>query len=243
LTNQAISDTLDLMIQNTNDHYRVDKLYSYIVTHDSGFAPNPFLGICSLACCKPKIREMVGRLWPNSKDIWIVGVSRKSRGNKVIYIMRVDEVVNFTEYYQMYPKKRPDFTNGDYVRTRGDNIYKPSDSGFEQLRSKHSNNPKCDDWSPDCSTQERDLRGKNVLLSKNFIYFGEKAIEIPPELRSIIASRGYKCRFERSILDSFERLVNNRREELKAGSVLGKPDIWDGDWPILGEDRLSLSRS
>ena len=29
-------------------------LYSYIVKHDNGFAPNPFHGFCTLACCKPE---------------------------------------------------------------------------------------------------------------------------------------------------------------------------------------------
>lgn len=33
------------------------KLFSYIVTHDAGFAPNPFWGYCTLACCKPAIRR------------------------------------------------------------------------------------------------------------------------------------------------------------------------------------------
>lgn len=31
-------------------------LFSYIVACDSGFSPNPFWGICTLACCKPRIR-------------------------------------------------------------------------------------------------------------------------------------------------------------------------------------------
>lgn len=32
-------------------------VYSYIVTHDTGFAPNPFHGVLTLACCKPAIRR------------------------------------------------------------------------------------------------------------------------------------------------------------------------------------------
>ena len=32
-------------------------LYSYVITRDYGFAPNPFWNICSLATCKPQIRE------------------------------------------------------------------------------------------------------------------------------------------------------------------------------------------
>ena len=34
-------------------------VYEYVMTSDSGFAPNPFHGTCTLACCKPKIRKGV----------------------------------------------------------------------------------------------------------------------------------------------------------------------------------------
>ncbi len=32
------------------------KLYSYVVVHDHGVAPDPSGGLCSLVICKPKIR-------------------------------------------------------------------------------------------------------------------------------------------------------------------------------------------
>ena len=42
-------------------------VYEYVMTSDSGFAPNPFHGTCTLACCKPRIRkgvanEMFGKI-------------------------------------------------------------------------------------------------------------------------------------------------------------------------------------
>ena len=33
------------------------KIMSYIITHDYGFAPNPYGGFLTLATCKPKIRN------------------------------------------------------------------------------------------------------------------------------------------------------------------------------------------
>ena len=33
------------------------RLFAYKMTHDTGFAPNPFWGCLTLATCKPKIRE------------------------------------------------------------------------------------------------------------------------------------------------------------------------------------------
>jgi len=109
------------------------KLYSYIVAIDSGFAPNPFFGYCTLACCKPVIRRTI--------DIgdWIVGLSPKAKGNKVIYAMQVDEILkSYSEYYKRFENKRPDYTK-DKVYERGDNIYMPWDDGkYKQLRSQHS---------------------------------------------------------------------------------------------------------
>ena len=67
-------------------------VYSYIVAFDSGFSPNPFHGVCTLACCKPNIRRAarVGDL--------VVGLSR--RGERFVYAMRVDRVVDFTTYWR-----------------------------------------------------------------------------------------------------------------------------------------------
>ena len=69
------------------------KLFSYIVTHDAGFAPNPFWGYCTLACCKPKIRKTA------QKGDWIVGLSPKAKGNKIIYAMQVEEILPFEKYF------------------------------------------------------------------------------------------------------------------------------------------------
>jgi len=51
---------------------RENKLYSYIMTSDSGFAPNPFHDICTLATCKPETRRLA------KKGDWILGFSGKS---------------------------------------------------------------------------------------------------------------------------------------------------------------------
>jgi hypothetical protein len=53
------------------------KLYSHIVKHETGVAPNPFFGDCTLARCKPKIRQ---KAW---KGDWFVGLTAKADGNRV----------------------------------------------------------------------------------------------------------------------------------------------------------------
>ena len=98
------------------------RVYSYIVTHDTGFAPNPFWGSCTLACCKPVIRRVA-----EVGDI-IVGLSSKTLKEKphhLIYAMKVTEdPITFDEYYnsKKYFKKKP-VINASYKDFVGDNIY------------------------------------------------------------------------------------------------------------------------
>ena len=33
------------------------RLFTYVITEDGGFAPNPFHGVLTLNCCKPEIRK------------------------------------------------------------------------------------------------------------------------------------------------------------------------------------------
>lgn len=44
------------------------RLYAYTMTSDSGFAPNPFHGFCTLATCKARIRERA------TTGDWVLGV-------------------------------------------------------------------------------------------------------------------------------------------------------------------------
>ena len=34
------------------------RLFTYVIVSDSGFAPNPYWGYCTLATCKPVIRRV-----------------------------------------------------------------------------------------------------------------------------------------------------------------------------------------
>lgn len=71
------------------------KLYSYVMVSDSGFAPNPFDGFCTLACCKPIIRRNA------LADDWVVGTGSKlTVGNeKLVHAMEVAEKMDFDSYY------------------------------------------------------------------------------------------------------------------------------------------------
>ena len=74
-------------------------LYSYKMTNDSGFAPNPFHGFMTLATCKAQIRE--------KKKIgdFVAGVTSnglcddRNGSERLIFIMKVTEKVTFGQYY------------------------------------------------------------------------------------------------------------------------------------------------
>ena len=90
------------MMQSPDGHTR-PSLFSYVVDHDLGFAPNPYDGFCTLVHCKfggtggPKnIVELA------EEQDWVLGSggqSKQSAGNgNLVYLMRVDEKLPFAEY-------------------------------------------------------------------------------------------------------------------------------------------------
>lgn len=189
------------------------KLYSYIVTHDTGFAPNPFWSCCTLANCKPRIRRTA------SVGDWIVGLSSKADGNRVVYAMRVDEIIDFATYFrdERFAAKRPDFTKSAVVCKCGDNIYEPLSNGtFRQLRSTHSNGV-----LEDPAKKARDLGGRNVLIGRKYVYFGSKGPELPPHLEELKVGRAHKCRYPRHVVESFITFVSQFKE-----GVIGRPAMW-----------------
>src|ERR1019366_9436697 len=84
------------------------KLYSYVVDHDLGYAPNPFGGFCTLAKCKyGTVKCRNGSYRRNIVELaeegdWIAGTggaSSQSAGHgKLICAMRVDEIISLAEY-------------------------------------------------------------------------------------------------------------------------------------------------
>ena len=78
-------------------------LFSYVVDHDLGFAPNPYSDFCTLVHCKfggasgrQNIVEMA------EVGDWIIGTGgsskRSSGAGTVLYLMRVDEKLPFRKF-------------------------------------------------------------------------------------------------------------------------------------------------
>lgn len=166
-------------------------LYSYIVKDDTGFAPNPFFGYCTLACCKPGIRRTA------KKKDWIVGLTPKAQEYRIVYVMQVDKIMGFDEYWKRFKRKRPD-VHGGVKQKNGDNIYEPSAEyslGYHQHPSAHSDGDR-----EDAKKKKRDLAGRSVLVSRKFAYFGSNALELPQRLVCLIVGRGHRCHFKPDVL-------------------------------------------
>ena len=146
-------------------------LYTYAITRDFGFAPNPFHGLCTLATCKPDIRKSA------KVGDWIMGIggsTLRSVKRKCILLMKVSEKVSFQDYWdnERFSLKKP-LRNGSRVKMLGDNIYhKDENSGWIQEDSHHSN----PDGTQNPVNLNRDTgKTDQVLVSNYFLYFGEQA--------------------------------------------------------------------
>lgn len=147
----------------------IPRIFSYVVEHDCGHAPNPFWGTCTLAMCKfgkdgrKNIIELAGI------GDWVVGTGganlKKSAGHgKLIYAMKVGERLTLRQYYsdKRFRRKRPR-AKGTYDQTQGDNCAKTTD--------------------------------RYALIGKTFYYFGCKAVVLPPRFERIQKTGpGFKSR-------------------------------------------------
>jgi hypothetical protein len=80
-------------------------LYSYVVEHDTGKAPNPYFDFCTLCRCKyrecPEDRKNIVELVkPGDWVIGTGGAGKRSAGHgKLVYAMQVDEKLTRADYY------------------------------------------------------------------------------------------------------------------------------------------------
>ncbi|WP_350287586.1 hypothetical protein [uncultured Croceitalea sp.] len=159
------------------------KVYSYIVSRDFGFAPNPFGGFCTLSTCKPLIRKNA------TLGDWVIGTGAKGKygiPGTLLYAMRVDEKISFDDYWTdpRFQFKKPIF-NGSLKQCFGDNIYVQKEGKWNQSFSHHSNV----DGSINDHNLKRDTRWPNTLISHRFYYFGENYVEIPENLKDDVCKK------------------------------------------------------
>jgi len=154
-------------------------LHSYVVRYDSGFAPNPFYGYCTLATCKPKIRAAA------QIGDWIVGSGSKSahasQEGRLVYAMRVEETLSWDQYNtdHRFKAKQP-FRRGSRKQSCGDSIYfrAAPNAAWQQRDSFHSR----ENGSADPNHVKRDTSIDRVLISQDFLYVGGNG-PVLPDLR------------------------------------------------------------
>jgi hypothetical protein len=203
---------------NVGDPVKTNRVFSYVVVHDTGFSPNPFHGLLTLACCKPLIRKTA-----QIGDI-IVGMS--SRSERVVYAMQVAEVISFDEYWAdpRFQTRRPVMTGDPIVYRAGDNIYEPVADGYRQLPSFHSNS----DGSENAGLKRTDLSANRVLVGDRFTYWGRSGPALPEQLLFLAVGRGHRCNFTYDQIDAVARWFTDL-----PGGVLGAPAQWkagDQSW-------------
>ena len=196
-------------------------LFSYVVARDYGFAPNPFFGVCTLATCKPNIRNTA------SVGDWIVGTGSKRKGRQrhLVYVMRVTETMTFNEYWkdERFRRKKPNM-RGSMKQAFGDNIYFQDDTGqWHQQDSHHSYR----DGMPNAHNIKNDTQADRVLLSTEYAYWGGSGPEMPQRFSDdygldIFALRNHKCRFSKKLVNDFLTWFRN----LGASGYLGAPLDW-----------------
>ena len=196
--------------------------YFYKMTSDSGFAPNPFGGFCTLACCKSQIRKQT------QKGDWVIGLCSKKlpcRGN-VIFAMKVTETLTFNEYYKdkRFLLKKPS-VEGSLKTMHGDNVYHQNSKGkWIQDPCYHTHT----DPKIRCKHINMDTKVNRVLISDHFFYFGIKSLTGPNKLFSDIKEKMKRTRnFRYKDMDKEGgELVKFLHKHKKKSGIYGKPIHW-----------------
>ena len=201
------------------------RLFVYVVVHDTGFAPNPFFGYCTLTTCKPGIRgsARVGD--------WIAGIGPAQNGQqgKLVFAMRVAEAMCFDVYWNdaRFVRKRPN-RRGSPEQRCGDNIYhrNPGTSDWIQEDGYHSHS----DGTPNWNNVRHDTSPPRVLVAREFAYFGAAAVDIPDRFRPwqgrdyFGSVRGYRCNFPIDLQNDFIGWLQDWSTE--AAGLAGDPLDW-----------------
>jgi putative DNA base modification enzyme with NMAD domain len=159
------------------------KVCTYVMTSDTGLAPNPFYGYCTLALCTPNHRG--ARL--NAGD-WIAGFYTRTEEGGLVYAMRICEVMRFDEYYRdkRFAKKQPSLS-GPWKRRVGDAMYFLNESEEWERSPEATHHTSSRDL-------EKDTKHPLVFIAKEFYYFGcnRKEVRLPRPASAI--ERYWLCR-------------------------------------------------
>lgn len=173
-------------------------LYTYVMKHDTGLAPNPFWGTCTLAVCTPNHSGSRAK-----RGDWIAGVSDKRHGYKLIYVMEVDERVCMNKYFhdERFTAKKP-IIDGTLQQRCGDNFYSWDEAG--RVWTQHPNRYHAGD-----DHLKQDTRKPSVFVARRFWYLGRKAVDIPEKYMSMFGGRPVRVNHRPELVVSFKDWVQS----------------------------------
>ena len=211
--------------KHTDDSNETDNLmgncniYSYILREDWGGAPCIENGLLSLAICKPAIRRTA------KKGDWITmfagaKIAGKGVRDRLYCMFEVSDVITMQEY-------------GENHTNRMDCIF---DQNLEYINKIGIHGDKY--------LQERDLRGKNVLLSTNFIFFGKMdnntttGIEIDKNFKDMIPyGKGHQNQKNKKFREELPKYFENLSKKYGKGKI-GKH--FDKKYKDCGKKNVSI---
>ncbi len=138
------------------------RIYTYVITYDSGAAPNFDPPLTTLAICKPKIRRTAQ---PGDAVLAFTGKRLSPEPHGVCWAGIIIEKLDFRSYWadSRFKSKRP------AASVAPDNIYRPVGEDFIQIA-----NPV---HGPD--DKQHDLGGRYVLVLDPAWYFGTHGPILP----------------------------------------------------------------
>jgi hypothetical protein len=179
---------------------------------DTGLAPNPFWGWCTLAVCTPN--RQGARL--SAGDL-IAGFLPKDRDYKLLYVMEVEERLHMNDYYKdsRFVAKRPDL-RGDWKGRCGDNFYhQRPDGSWIQERNRFHIGP---------AYLRKDTRRPFVFAGRRFWYYGANALPLPKEFQPLAGGRGIRVGHEPALVMRFRTWMERQPRGIH-GMPSDNPDI------------------
>jgi hypothetical protein len=189
------------------------KLCTYIVREDTGLAPNPFWGYCTLAVCTPN--HQGSRLDVGN---WIAGFLAKHRGYLFLYTMEISEILGLDDYYrdQRFAAKKPDL-RGSWKERCGDNFYsRGSDGEWIQHRNR---------FHLDEQLKKQDTKYARVFIGQRFWYRGHSASSAPEKFAPLIGGRSARVNHDPELVSDFCAWVAHEFESGVADVPNDNPDI------------------
>jgi hypothetical protein len=205
------------------------RLFTYKVAFDAGTAPNPYGRVCTLAICKPAIRNAA-----NVGDI-VVGLE-PGDSRRIVYCMEVTDKMRWDDYIKLCTTPPAVGNRSEYARIGIKVPNKETDQGDciwygstidTKVRSGHSGH--------DLDSFDRDIKGnKFVLLSTRFWYFGSGRDErgapyeffLHPDMR--LPGRGHISNLNGAFIEPFIENFNGQLQKhpgIRSYGKYGQPDI------------------